>query len=45
MTENDDQLYGLLEADETVVGGKPRKRNTRKDDPRAAAPRKRRSRV
>lgn len=33
MAENDDRLlYGLLEADETYVGGKPRKGNRRKDD-------------
>ena len=44
MAENDDRvLYGLLEDDETVVGGKPRKRSTRKADSRTAAPGKRRS--
>lgn len=33
MAQDDDRLlYGLLEADETYVGGKPRKQNKRDDD-------------
>ena len=32
LTEENDLLQGIVEADETYVGGKPRKRNNRDDD-------------